>query len=177
MTMDRYGRNSALQKLETQPIQLVTILSSAAVPANASVYFRVPIPDSRLRVKLSVLFIPPAGDTNEFDITTFANLWLYEAEDDTSGVSGRAIQTGNIEGTEAAPTAVPASAPLLGYSREFVTAADAIEGKFTILNNITLGTWILKSRYQPDAVRFTDAEWDQIATACQPHTKTAPFSF
>lgn len=175
--MKRYGQNSALQKIETQPISLVTIQGSSGVPANPFVYFRIPIPDSRLRVKLSVLFIPLAGAAAEFDATGFANLWLYEAEDDTSGMSGRTIQTGNIEGTEAAPTAVPSTAPLLGYSREFVTAADAIEGKFTLLANITLGTWILKSRYQPDAVRFTDAEWEQIATGCQPHTiKTAPFT-
>lgn len=175
--MKRYGQNSALQKIETQPIALVTIVDGAAVPANASVYFRVGIPDSRLRVKLSVLFIPLAGSANEFDATGFANLWLYEAEDDKSGISGRAIQTGNIEGTEAAPTAVPATAPLLGYSREFVTAADAIEGKLTILTNVTLGTWVLQARFQPDAVRFTDAEWDEIATACKVDTKTAPFTF
>jgi hypothetical protein len=175
--MKRWNQNSALQKHEPNPITLVTIATSSAVPSDASVYFHVPVPDSRLRVKISVLFIPPAGDAAEFDATTFASLWLYEVDEDASGVSGRFIQTTNIEGTEASATAVPEAAPLLGYSREFVSAADAIEGKLTILNNITFGTWVLQTRYQPDSVRFTNEEWDELVRQCQPTLKTAPISF
>jgi hypothetical protein len=175
--MKRYGQNSALQNHKPNPTQLVTIATSSAVPANASVYFHVPTPDSRLRVRISVLFIPPAGAANEFDATGFATLWLYEADEDTSGVSGRFIPTTNIEGTEAAPTAVPEASPLLGYSREFVSISDAIEGKFTIASNVTLGTWILQTRYQPDSVRFTNEEWDELVRQCQPTLKTAPISF
>lgn len=175
--MKRYGANSALQKHTPQPTTLVTILDNAAVPSNASVYFRVPTPDSRLRVKVSVLFIPPAGDLNEFDITGFANLWIAELETDMSGVSGRELPCTNIEGTEALPTAVPASSPLLGYSREFVSAADMIQGKFTILSNMTLGSWVLQTRYQPDSVRFTDEEWDELVRQCQPTLTSSPISF
>jgi hypothetical protein len=154
---------------------LVTIGSSSA--AAGSVYFRVPIPDSRLRVKVDVLFVMAAGSAFEVDITGFSTLWLYESEEDTSGLSGRTVQCTNIEGTEASPTAVPAASPLMGYSREFVTAADYIEGKFTILSNITLGTWYLKTRYQPDAVRFTDDEWDEIVRLCQPAIFTPALVF
>ena len=175
--MKRWGENAAVQKIRTNPITMVTVKDSAAVPANASVYFRVPIPDSRLRVKVSVLFIGPAGNQLEYSIATFANIWLFETEDDTSGVAGRTIPTTNLEGTEAAPTAIAADAPLLGYSREFASAADNIEGKLTILNNITLGTWTLQTRYQPDAVRFTNEEWDEIARGCQPTLTSSPFTF
>ncbi len=175
--MKRWGENSAVQKIKTNPIVLATVATSAAVPTAASVYFRVPIPDSRLRTKVSVLFIGPAGNVMEYSIVGFANLWLFETEDDTSGVAGRTIPTTNLEGTEAAPTGIAATAPLLGYSREFASAADNIEGKFTILTNVTLGTWTLQTRYQPDAVRFTNEEWDEIARGCQPTLTSSPFTF
>lgn len=165
------NNDSACQKWIPGSQRLISFITSA--PGPGTVYFRVPVPDSRLRVKISVLFIPPAGDAFEFDITGGTTLWLYEADDDLSGVSGRTIPCTNIEGTEAAPTAIPATSPLLGYSREFSTAADAIEGKL-VASNVTLGTWILQCRYQPQAVRFTDAEWREIKSGCNPQLTSQP---
>lgn len=175
--MKRWGENSAVQKHRPEPVVLFTISGSGAVPANPDVYFYVPIPDSRLRVKVSLLFVAPAGDTDPLDITTGANLWLFESEEERSGVTGRSLPCTNLAGsTAAAPLAIPAAAPLLGYSREFVSAADAIEGRIRMLANITTGSWILQTRYQPQSVRFTDEEWNEIVGQCQPQLKSAPFT-
>lgn len=135
--------------------------------------FRVPIPDSRLRVKLSVLFIPGAGGAPNAASLGASTLWLYEADADLSGLSGITIPATDIVGTSAVPLVIPASADLGGYSREFVTAADAIEGVLTSTpGGPMIGTWMLQTRYQPDAVRFTFEEWDQIKAGCNPQLKT-----
>ena len=176
--MKTWNDNAASQRYKPPINTLVTILDGAAVPSNNSVTFVVPIVDSRLRVKISVLFAMAAGSTLEVNLTGFANLWLAECEEDESGVTGRLLPAVNIEGTEAAPTAVPSASPLYGYSREFVSAADYIQGKFTILSNVTLGTWYLKTRYQPDVgQRFSPAEWEEIRSLSNPRLMTPAFSF
>jgi hypothetical protein len=161
----RVRSDSARHKYVPPVRSLITF--SALGSGSASVKFRVPIPDSRLRVKISVLFIPVAGNAPTSGVG--GTLWLYEADDDQSGVSGMSIGCTNIEGTQASPTAIPAASPLLGYSREFVSAGDAIEGVLAATSGgAMIGTWVLQVRYQPDAVRFTDEEWIEIRNLCNP---------
>ena len=172
--MKDYGHNSATQKVTPQTKTLVTISNSPNV--KAVVTFRVPVPDSRLRVKISTIFVPQAGQSTVNAGT--ASLWLYEAEDDMSGTTGTTVPSTNVEGTSAAPTAIPATAGLSGYSREFVTGADAIEGVFTAIAGAAggLGTWVLQVRYQPESVRFTDAEWNEISQRMNPQLLSSPAS-
>lgn len=173
-----WNDNAANQRWEPPIITMVTVADGASVPTNNVTYFKVPVVDSRLRVKISVLFVMAAGSALEVNLTGFANLWLAEFEDDTGGAWGRGIGAVNIEGTEAAPTAVPSASPLAGYSREFVSAADFIQGKFTVLSNITLGTWYLKTRYQPDSgQRFTPEEWEEIKALCRPNLMSPAYTF
>lgn len=177
--MKTWNDNAAQQRHIPPIVPLVTVLDGAAVPTNGNpVTFQVPIIDSRLRVKISVVPIMAAGSTLTVDLTTFASLWLAEFENDESGVWGRLIPCVDIEGTSAAPTAVPANAGVQGYSREFVSAADFIQGQFKILNNITLCTWYLKTRYQPDVgQRFTPEEWREIVGLANPRIVGAPLVF
>ena len=134
--------------------------------AARSIDFQVPIPDSRLRVKIAVLFIPTSGTASS---GLGGTIWLREADQDASGVSGNLIPATNIEGTLAVPTVFP-TAGLQGYSREFISAADFILGTtvFTSGGPSSHGSWVLQTRYQPQAVRFTPQEWDIIAPLCNP---------
>lgn len=176
--MKTWNDTAAIQRFEPPIVTLASLFGGGSPPANNSIYFVVPIIDSRLRVKISVLFAANVGGSLEPNLTGFANLWLAECEDDTSGVLGRLLPAVNIEGTEAAPTSVPAAAPLFGYSREFVSAADWIQGKFTILASTSLGSWYLKTRFQPDSgQRFTPAEWNEITTLARPRLNSPFITF
>lgn len=171
--MNMLNRNdSAFQRFEAPMVPLVN--ASAAGAGTAAGKFRVPVPDSRLRVKVSVIFIPAAGSTPVSDLSPAgATLWLYETEVDRSGVSGAYFPCANIEGTSAAPTAIPISAGLYGYSREFTTLADAIEGAFnTGTNGTQAGVWVMQATYSPDSVRFTAQEWNEITRQCNPARMT-----
>jgi len=124
----------------------------------------IPTPDSRCRVKVSVLFVPSQG-TNPADITGPSTIWIAACDYDQKGIGGggtRTIPVTNVEGTEAAPTSIPAAAGLLGYSREFVTAADCLQAQFTTGSLAFPGFWVLQTRIQPDAVTLEWGEWDEI---------------
>ncbi len=161
--MGRYKVDSATQKI----ITLDTLIGMQSGGSGiATVFFKIPIPDSRMRVKVSIPFIRPTG-TAATGIS--ATLWLYEADEDLSGVQGDLLPLANIEGTSAAPLSIPIDTGLLGYSREFISAADYIIGRIVTAGQpSTPGSWMLQTRYQPQAVRFTDAEWNSIASGCNP---------
>lgn len=166
--MNRFRRNSATQKVQTFDT-LVTFLTGSD-GSDGTIDFKVPCPDSRMRIKVSLLFQPPAG-TDLSTLVLTASLWLREADIDMSGVTGDLVPLANIEGTQAAPTAIPKAAGLLGYSREFSgTAADFIVGTLAVTSTTTAegGSWVLQVRYQPQAVRFTDNEWNEIEPNCNP---------
>jgi hypothetical protein len=161
--------NFVLQKW--RPGARVLVASQVGTEDVVSTTFRVPIPDSRLRVKISVIFVFKAGTqpVNPDLSSGGATLWLAETEDDDSGMSGTTIASTNIEGTEAAPTVIPQAVGLAGYSREFITAADNIEGRFSTSYNGFVGNWILQLRYQPDnGQHFTNEEWREICGQAKP---------
>lgn len=147
------------------PIILCTNAGVAESPLTYATRVRVPTPDSRCRVKLSILFVPTSGEAPD-DITGNSTLWAAACDYDQKGIAGgggRTIPETNLVGTEAAPTAIPVSAGLLGYSREFVTAADVIEANFaTQTISGVQGAWVLQTRIQPDAVTLDWVEWDEI---------------
>jgi hypothetical protein len=147
-----------------QPQTMVLLgTTTASGVLTASTTFQVRTPDSRLRTKIGLLFVPTDGGSHVISAAA-PTLWLYEGEEDISGATGVIVNGNNIEGTQAAPTAIiPVGSGLTGYAREFVTSADWIVGTFTTSSNgFTSGAWYLKTRYQPDAVRFDPKEWDAI---------------
>ncbi len=169
----RWTDDASAQRHYPKAVILAQIKSAGAPPAGTlPVYFRVPIVDARLRVKISLMFLDTSDAAFNPDISGFATLWLAEADEDPDLIgNGRTFPLMNVEGTQASPTPVPAAPPLMGYSREIQSAADYIEGKFTLVNagTIALGTWFLRTRYQPaPGQRFTPEEWQQITPLAQP---------
>lgn len=135
--------------------------------AKKTCTFRVPFPDSRLRVKTSIMWV----QNDPLDpAVNGANLWMYEVDDlETPGVLGQNdLPLTNIVGTLAAPLVIPVAAGLLGYTREFVSAADYIDGQLQVTGDGRLGYWVLQCRYQPYSVSFSAEEWNSIIAQCNP---------
>ncbi len=157
--------NGPRQKLILQP-KIIAIVTQADEAATV-IPIRVTIPDSRLRVKITVIFV---ADGAQPDLTGNGNtIWLAATEQDQSGKSGRTVPVTDVEGTQAAPTAFPASAGLCGYSREFVTSADYIEGEVTLFprgDSGEQGVWVLQVRVQPEGIELSHREWDEIRREC-----------
>jgi hypothetical protein len=130
------------------------------------VFFSVPYPDSRLRVKVTLMFIP-----DDPSVTSTALLWMYEADLENGGMRGDNIPLTDLVGTSAAPLSIPKNAALGGYTREFVSAADYIEGRLSVNDEVS-GYWVLQTRYQPQSVSFTSEEWKLITAQCNPSAGT-----
>jgi hypothetical protein len=144
------------------PRELMTFGSPSA--GTGTRQFRVTLPGCPVRFKLTLNFIP-ANDTPPTGGLA-GTLWLYEAEDDTSGMLGGTIPCVDIEGHSDAPATVPKHVGLWGYSKEFLTAADNIEGIFTCVgNDQTVGTWTIQARVQPAAIAYTAEEWEKVRSA------------
>jgi hypothetical protein len=169
----RWTDDASAQRHYPKAVILATIASAGAPPAGTlPVYFRAPVVDARIRLKITLFFVDTSDASFNPDISGFAKLWLCEADEDPDHMGGgRTFPVTNIEGTQALPTSIPAAPPLMGYSREFQSAADYIEGKFTLVNagTIASGSWVLRTRYQPaPGQRFTPEEWQQITPLAQP---------
>ena len=158
------------QSWDLRPVTLAQF-SGIGSAKTGPVTFRVNMPDSRVRVKLSLVFVPSSGAPGALAGKGIA-LWLSEIEYDRQ-TSGLTIPSVNIEGTSAAPTLIFNDNALSGYSREFVTAADGVQGVVTIpaqLGDGKAGLLQLQGRMQPEAQRLTDEEWLAIRNAftCSP---------
>ncbi len=152
-------------------IPLLSVASNPEGISTAACNFRVPMPDARLIVKISVLFVWRGGTKPSSMITApSSTIWLAGADRDTSGISGNWIRHTDVEGTEASPTSFPASSGLQGYSREFPgTSGDVILGAVSLSTpEATSGLWVLQTRFQPVAVSFPWNEWDEIRRECHP---------
>jgi hypothetical protein len=147
--------------------------------------WRVPMPDSRVRCKVSVLFSPTPGTTNAalpIDVTlAAAKIWGCLAEEDFAGRIAGPVPTQNVVVdpttgllvTRAAPLSIPSDAGVMGWSREFVTAGDNLYFELTAtLIPGTPGRWMLYTRYQPDGLYLPQDEWDQIRALCDPFIVT-----
>jgi|SRR6516164_2718034 hypothetical protein len=155
------SQNPKWQRWIPRPIVLATIKAGEGVSKDTN--FQVPYPDSRLRCKVSLLFRPLVAG-----VTSTALLWLAEYDFDDSGRNGEDVPLVNLAGsTSAAPLSIPFDAGLSGWSREFVSAADYIGGRLTV-NDDADGDWVLQTRYQPEAVSFSQEEWDEIRSQCNP---------
>lgn len=150
---------------------LVDVAANPEGNVNVNCNIRVPIPDSRLMVKISILFVwRSATAPSTMVLVPSSTIWLAGADRDTSGISGNWIRHTDVEGTQAAPTVFPASAGLQGYSREFPgTSGDIILGELSLTTpEGQAGLWTLQTRYQPIAVSFPWEEWEEIRRECHP---------
>jgi hypothetical protein len=163
----RYPCNGKRQILIPQPIILGTQSNSGEGTASAE--FRVQVPDSRTRVKVSVIFNP---DLPVFPIDISgqgATLLMLEEDEGYGGKFSGFLPLTTIVATfpGGTPLALPANPGLSGYSQEFVTAADAIHG-FLSWNagGGLVGRWVLQTRYQPDGQRLPDEDWEETKQLC-----------
>jgi hypothetical protein len=160
--------NSRRQLLIAPPAVLLNSSGSSEASVPELSPFRVMVPDSRLRTKVAIIFSPTPPYPDPFDITGLgATLHLYDSEQDYGGASAALLPAVDLVGTTAAPVAIPRSAGLLAWSKEFVTAGDAITGNLQ-LANITgfVGRVVIQARWQPDGQRIPDDEWSEIERLC-----------
>lgn len=156
------------------------ILSDLAANAtNVKATFRVPMPDSRLRVKVSLIYSPVPGVTIPFDIGTVNShaIWMGLEEIDWAGRIAGPIPTINVIRnpttgllvTRAAPLVIPSDVNVMGYSQEFQSAGDQIFGELTTTFVAAApGRWMLYTRYQPDGIVLPEEEWQEITNLCTP---------
>lgn len=155
--------NGERQIYRPSPIVLAVGLSGES---SIDAHLRVPVPDSRCRVKVTVMFVPTAGTVVPADLANAGSIWIAASDEDqdgTGGSGGMVLPVTNVEGTQAVPTPFPVAAGLSGYSRSFVTAADWLDIDLTINGRSdAAGAWVAQFRIQPDAVTLGWNEWDEI---------------
>jgi len=124
--------------------------------------FYVTNPDSRCRLRVSIM-------AKFAWFSAGATLWLAGAEFDQGGPSGTLEPHTNLEGTQAVPVPIPATAGLLGYSREFETSADAIYGEITLPESGSGpgATVYVTARIQPSGQRLPWPEWEEVRSELQ----------
>lgn len=161
----RYPYDGQRQIIIGQPIMLGSNSGSGENATSAE--FRVQVPDSRIRVKTSILFVPN-NPVFPVDITDMApTIFLAEEDECYSGqYSGYLPLVAIIPGTsQAAPLALT-TVGLAGYSIESTTAADAIHGFLNWQSGAATGFWFLQTRYQPDGQRLTKEDWEETRLLC-----------
>jgi hypothetical protein len=154
-----------LQRVRMRPEPLIFV-QDTATRAAVTAKFRIRIPDARLQVKVSLLFvsIKPSAPFPD-DLSGMApTIWLYAADQDDSGVGGGDVPVTNILGTEAVPQAFPLTTGLRGISTETKgTLADYLEGVLTAKSDSVLkGIWYLSVTYQPLNVTLPMPIWERI---------------
>lgn len=121
-------------------------------------------PDSRLRFKLTILFT----GTGVIFPAPLGTLSVVEMEQDDAG--GSAILLPAVAVDPVAPggtISLPLAPQLQGYSREFVTAGDAIQANLTLAAGFGAGGQVVvQGRWQPDGQRLPADEWDEVVTLC-----------
>ncbi len=156
-------------------LEVVRFLGGAGIAGTRTVRVRMQTPDARLIQKLTLVGVASGNDSGASVLAGRGLLlWLYAVElDETRG--RRWIPVTDLAGsTNAAPIALPANAALGGFSREFVTTADGIEGQITIPAQAPggiQGSLFVQARFQPAAFRLMPwEEWDEVRQSCKIET-------
>lgn len=155
------------------PAIMLAALFGGVAGNGGTVDFAVPIPDSRLRVKVTLLWVPADGLAYGLGFDQAQTLWLAEREEDRSGRRGGMAPVANLFGTSSAPVSIAGDGSVSGFSREFNSAADEIFGRLTATKtgNGNIGRWMLQTRYQPDTF-ISDCEWELIKPYCSPAARS-----
>lgn len=147
-----------------------------------AVQFRVTCPDSRLRTKISLIYVPTNPADAHVAFGAGSSIWMCAEEWSHSQSTYVATtdvlrQADGTVVTQAAPLDIPESADLRGFSQEFVTAADAIRGELSTSTLMPSGHWELQCRWQPDGQRLCDADWEWVKRACNFGLCAPPLNF
>src|SRR5205085_853264 len=93
----RYGSDTGLgaRQIHEPPAETLIQVQSAATADTVSVQFEVPTPDARMRVKVAILFVALAGETDP--VTDLgATLYIAGADFERAGFDGRRIPTTDV---------------------------------------------------------------------------------
>jgi hypothetical protein len=141
---------------------IASLLNAGEIQQTASAVLATP--DSRCQIKLSVVQEDPTVDLSGAGIT----IRLTAVDFDQSGPSGKEIPVTNIEPEDGTFQAFPLTTNLRGFSREFVTAADAVKVELVIPGVGGLGTRLfVQARIQPSGQRLPWDEWREICAECR----------
>ncbi len=170
-SVDSYLANVGPAQVEQDELTIGRV-HGVMLAGESAVRFRVMNPDSRMRLKISVMYVSDGNGAE--DITAMATT-LYLGEEEQSRKAGRRIictdilrdSLGNVV-HQSAPLTIPEDAGLEGFTAEFVTAADSILGIFSTESPGGFdGHWVVKARWQPDGQRLCDSDWEYQSRKCR----------
>lgn len=154
-------------------VDQITIARVSNIQATLTTRFRALNPDSRVRLKLSVLYV---NDQNNQTTILGMPTTLYLGEEEQARKNGKRIlctdilrdSAGNVI-HQSAPLTIPEDAGLNGFTIEFVTAADSILGIFSTASpaGLFVGHWVVQARWQPDGQRLCPEDWDAVRRKCR----------
>lgn len=153
-------------------VPIVQFDGGAGSGAQQDVYIRLTTPDARLLQKLT-LIASAVGTAPAENVLAGRGLtlWLFTEEKDESRGKKMVRVTDLAGSTSALPINLPANADLGGFSREFVTSADAIGGRIRIPAQApggVQGTLYLQARFQPASFRLMPwSEWAEVRSQCK----------
>jgi hypothetical protein len=176
---------------EPRPLLLVDFQSNEQVFDPTEVEFTVPTPDARVQVNVSVIVVPDPsvgdvpipynvlGDDGTGAPLISALLWLAAWQ---RAPGGLLIPTTDLVGHRAVPQSIPLDPGLMGYSETVLADCEAVKGVLTISQAgieeggdfPPLGTWWLRTRYQPVAgCDICADEWKEIVSKASPSVPAA----
>lgn len=171
------GGQGPIQVHHSPPIVLGHVTGDGEVIGTAAREARVLCGESRVNVKLSLMFVRDDGADSGSSPTVDAlgaTLYVGEEEDATGGQRQGKILCNDIIRDAAgnlihksAPLPIPEDPGLDGWSQEFETSADSLKVLFTTATGGAgtpgpSGTWMAKARFQPAGQRIRDEDWDHV---------------
>jgi hypothetical protein len=173
------GTFGGARQFHVPKAEVLSDFGAAGGPSTA--IFRVPLPDSRVRCKVTLLYDAVPKTTNAalpYDITgTNHTIWMCLEDISFQGRQASPVPIQNVVVnpatgllvTRAAPLVIPSDAGVMGFSREFVSAGDSLYGELvTSFVAASPGRWMLYTRYQPDGQYLPPDEWQAIVGLCRP---------
>jgi hypothetical protein len=162
------------------------VLSDFGAVGTGTAVFRVPLPDSRVRCKVTLLYDPVPKTTNlalPQDITGVTHsIWMALEDVSFAGRQDAPVPVQNVVVnpttgllvTRAAPLVIPSDPGVMGFSREFVSAGDSLYGELvTGYVAAVPGRWMLYCRYQPDGLYLPPDEWQEVVGLARPQVIVA----
>jgi len=153
-----------------RPKPIILAVNSGGGESSFTTTVKVPVPSSQTRIKLSVIFVPAAGNAIP-NIAAIGSIWVAACDEDQGGAGGGGgllLPVTDVEGSSGTPTPFPQTNGLSGYSRTFVTDADWLQAVLVLDSVATPGAWMLQTLIQPNSVYFPWEAWDQIRRAFDP---------
>jgi hypothetical protein len=173
MSLNIGGRHNVTKNLHRQVLldarRLVSLVDSEGGPdvgGSITGTVQLKIPDPRLWVKVSFLFVPDVeGATPDGG----PELWgvFREQVREPAPAHAQFLAVEDVIGTSAAPLSIPANAALFGHIEEFQTDADEFYARLSVGDDYTAGHtgswWVWATATA--ATEMERHEWDHIAAA------------